>query len=334
MTQAVYRVRSSHLMWHMRAVDDAEETLGGSRYPASLEFVTDQAGDAGAFPDITIFDRTCPVFQRDAYERLIDLTGGFEVVPTSCQQTELVALRVPVMSGLLDLDACGYREIGSRRVLWTAAFSSPAPALPGLFQVDEMSGAIFASDRFADTVRGARLDGCAFDFEWSVTGRDPSHLSAAHLRRQELTPSIVAQMDDVTLDDIAWADVCHGTDEDLVSMSDAVRAFYATRLFEWEVGNGGLHQFFFNHPSPETIGAVIEGYQFLGAPDAAAVVTGLIAPIADREREWRASLRDGSIETFMDSYSESLLPDVDGQVKLHDVERIALVRSDPSLFAF
>ncbi len=340
MPEAIYRLKPRHLFWHLRAVErdqtphqafsEANRRPGGVL--PEVEFVTQQFTTDTPLPDLTLMGRSCPVFRTAGVERLRGLLDGYEFIDVPCAQDQLTAPKLPVLTGALDLHASvvDVNEWGS--TIRLAAFA-PAVTLPPMFEVEEMHGTVFVDDRFADAVRNAELSGLGLEFEWSPSGSDPGPTSMSRLRTRTLTAEIAAQLDDVTLDDMVWEDISYGTDGNLDEMSDAVRAFYATRLFEWEVGNGGLHQFFFNHPTPEVVAAVIEGYRFLGVVPSADLVADLIAPLASQEQEWRESIRDGSIETFMDSYAESLLPEADEQVRLHDVERMALVRSNPALFA-
>jgi hypothetical protein len=58
-----------------------------------------------------------------------------------------------------------------------------------------------------------------------------------------------------------------------------------------------------------------------------------VAPIVEREREWREALRDSSIDTFANSYADTELTQFDERIELHDAERIRYVRANPTLFA-
>jgi hypothetical protein len=152
-----------------------------------------------------------------------------------------------------------------------------------------------------------------------------------------LTPELVAELPDERLDDWVWARCATFADpcdyETLAPLQEGVRAYVVTRLFEWEVGNGGLHQYFFNHPSTDLLGLVLDGYAYLGLETARRIVEEDVAPIAEREREWRESLRDSSIETFANSYADTELTQFDERIELHDAERIRYVRANPTLFA-
>ena len=144
-------------------------------------------------------------------------------------------------------------------------------------------------------------------------------------------------MDDSSLDDLLWMRllfIFEPLEPDAqMGASDGVRAYICTRLVEWEVGNGGLHQYFFNYPDPRLLRLVLEGYSYLGLDEARRIVEEIVAPLAAKQEAWRESLRDGTIETFFGSYVESKLPEYDDRIAFHDGDRIRYVRSNPSLFS-
>jgi hypothetical protein len=159
-------------------------------------------------------------------------------------------------------------------------------------------------------------------------------------RRREstaLTVQDIATHPDDELDSWLWTRLCRVVGEASAASIGALpqpqRAYFATRLFEWEVMNGGLNQYFFNNPDPGLLDLVLDGFRFLGLDDQATVVREVVAPLAEREAGWRDSLRDGTIETFMASYAESALPEFDDRIEAHDAERIRFVRSQPDAFA-
>ncbi|HEX7277278.1 MAG TPA: DUF4375 domain-containing protein [Acidimicrobiales bacterium] len=162
----------------------------------------------------------------------------------------------------------------------------------------------------------------------------------AALERMQTTPltrQLIAELPDGQLDDWVWArSISYAFPADhvaLVTLPEGVRAYIATRLFEWEVGNGGLHQYFFNHPSSDLLSLVIDGYAFLGLEAARRIVAEDVAPIAEREKEWRESLRDGSDDTFANAYADTELTALDERIEFHDAERLRYVRGHPDLFA-
>ena len=147
----------------------------------------------------------------------------------------------------------------------------------------------------------------------------------------------IGSLPDDELDDRVWLRLTHLVDpSDHASLQREdpdVAAYLSTRLFEWEVGNGGVHQYFFNFPSPDLLAVVLEGYSRLGLDETRQLVEDVVAPLAREEAAWRDSLRDGTIESFFDSYVASRLPEYDDRIGFHDGERISLVRSNPKTFA-
>ena len=74
-----------------------------------------------------------------------------------------------------------------------------------------------------------------------------AELLARRARRRDpslLTEQDIASLDDTQLDDRVWSRLVArfdpGDPDTLMTLPPGVRAYLATRLFEWEVGNGGL----------------------------------------------------------------------------------------------
>ena len=162
------------------------------------------------------------------------------------------------------------------------------------------------------------------------------------IEQQAQTPltveEIATTLDDTELDDRVWirlGSVIDYRDASMLALEHPdVRAYLATRWFEWEVGNGGLHQFFFNcGDDPELVGLILEGFSHLGCDDTRRVLEQDIIPIAEAEADWRESLRIGAIEMFSQSYEVSRLPEFDDRVEIHDTERVRMVRANPERFA-
>jgi Domain of unknown function (DUF4375) len=145
------------------------------------------------------------------------------------------------------------------------------------------------------------------------------------------SPEELAALDDDNLNEWAWMNNFPRLD-DLSALSPGVRSFLAVALFEFEVRNGGLHQYFFNHPSPDMLEAVLEAYEFFGLQDERRVIADHVAPLAAREHEWRVSLAGGSIEEFMQSYAATHLTDHDHLVPDSSEVRAAYVRANLRLF--
>jgi hypothetical protein len=162
----------------------------------------------------------------------------------------------------------------------------------------------------------------------------------ARTRAYAETPLTVAEIDslaDDDLDDRVWcrlSSLVDYFDAAQIASEDAdVASYLATRVFEWEVGNGGLHQYFFNFPDPAHLAVVLEGYAHLGLVETRRIVEDVVAPLAREEAAWRESLRDGSISTFFESYPATSLPEYDSRIGEHDAERVRLIRTVPEKFA-
>jgi Domain of unknown function (DUF4375) len=141
----------------------------------------------------------------------------------------------------------------------------------------------------------------------------------------------LAALDDHVLNDWAWMNNFPWID-DLPALEPGVRSYLAVALFEHEVQNGGLHQYFFNHPSPDMFEAVLEGYEFFGLREERQVIAQHVRPLSEHEREWRESLAGGSIEQFMQSYAATQLSEYNRLVPDSDQVRAAYVRANLSLF--
>jgi hypothetical protein len=162
----------------------------------------------------------------------------------------------------------------------------------------------------------------------------------AQSKAQAATPLTVAETESLVDDDLdnrVWCRLSSLIDyfdaSQLASEDADVAAYLATRVFEWEVGNGGLHQYFFNFPDPDHLAVVLEGYAHLGLDETRCIVEDVVAPLAEAEAGWRESLRDGSIATFFESYPASSLPEYEDRIGEHDSERVGLIRSMPEKFA-
>jgi Domain of unknown function (DUF4375) len=153
------------------------------------------------------------------------------------------------------------------------------------------------------------------------------------IRETAVTKHMIATLEDSELDDRIWSRLLDRYSFDETSLATTpkeVRAYLATREFEWEVGNGGLFQYFHNYPSEQLLAHVIEGYSLLDLEEAQAALETVIWPIAKREAAWSATLEDEN--EFSKGYIESELPRYDHLVANHDAERIKFVRAHTKYF--
>ena len=202
--------------------------------------------------------------------------------------------------------------------------------VPPIFRQEGLAGTLLFSEAGRRAIDGVDLVGPVFSPAFQ--GWNPTAGWDTPTTEEELLALPPSQ-----LDDRVWLRltrlVDYGNPGALRAENADVAAYLSTRLFEWEVMNGGLHQYFFNFPDPDLTSLVLEGYTHLGLHDARATLEQAIAPIAARESEWRESLRDGRIETFFDSYGESELEALDADIEVFDHVRVALIRAEPESFA-
>ena len=152
-------------------------------------------------------------------------------------------------------------------------------------------------------------------------------------RETPVTQQMIASLEDSDLDDRIWSRLLNRYSIDETSLATApkeVRAYLATREFEWEFGNGGLFQYFHNYPSDQLLAQVIEGYSLLQLPESRKTLEEVIWPIAKSEAAWSATLQGP--DDFSAGYAKSKLPQFDHLVTFHDAERIKFVRAHPELF--
>jgi hypothetical protein len=95
--------------------------------------------------------------------------------------------------------------------------------------------------------------------------RQLSHASLTDL----LEADRAIQMEDDELDDRLWAVVSHACSDVArrEHLPEPIRMYYAGRLIEWEVGNGGFAQAAFN--VPDLLGDAAKAYELLSLPEAA-----------------------------------------------------------------
>jgi len=160
--------------------------------------------------------------------------------------------------------------------------------------------------------------------------------SISEMGKTPVTAAMIAGLPDSELDDHVWLRLIDrgGTDsrDDIEALHPLVRAYYATRMFEWEVGNGGLRQYFLNFADrPWFLPLVLDGYTELGLDDQRHVIEERIVPVAFSAEERRNRSRD-RIDIGKRDLGESRLDELDDLIGEHDDVRVALIRANPALF--
>ena len=93
--------------------------------------------------------------------------------------------------------------------------------------------------------------------------------STRQLSETPVTAAMIAELPDSKLDDQVWLRLHSRVDlssrGDIEALHPLVRAYLVTRMFDWEVGNGGLRQYFLNFEDrPWFLPLVLDGYTTLG----------------------------------------------------------------------
>jgi hypothetical protein len=151
-----------------------------------------------------------------------------------------------------------------------------------------------------------------------------------------VTAAMIAGLPGSELDDHVWLRLSSraGTDsrEGIEALHPLVRAYLVTRMFDWEVGNGGLRQYFLNFEDrPWFLPLVLDGYTLLGLDDQRRVIEERIVPVACSAEERRIRRQD-RIDFGRRPLKESRLDVLDDLIGEHDDVRVALIRASPGLF--
>jgi len=167
-------------------------------------------------------------------------------------------------------------------------------------------------------------------------------LSVLAARPAPVSRADIDSLPDAQLDDEVWLAMSAivrqrggNTRAALATLTPGQRMYYATRLLEWEAGNGGMAQYFFNGEDA-TIDDAIGGYELLGHPEWAQIVRDAKS-IAAQELATMPASRGRDPEAINDYLEHSRLNDIDGRfasVPWADDLRIAYVRAHPDEFTF
>ena len=146
-----------------------------------------------------------------------------------------------------------------------------------------------------------------------------------------ITRSMIASLSNSELDSRVWLRLSRrfsvSDPRILRRLPPTMRAYLSTRLFEWEVGNGGIVQYLWNYPNLAFLEVVGGGYGILGMQIQQRTVDNRILPAARHEAK-----RLRSMSHFVDAYSIHALTELDALVEAHDDVRVAFIRSHPDSF--
>ncbi len=345
----IYRLEPSHIVWLLQPATQADweqfGLFGGTPSsetwtPPEVNFVTEQVEPVGPYPDVNSVVGI-PVLSPAGAAFFVGFMGvDATLLTVRCADADLVGVVVPEVAGALDVEASDIVRFSDGRIMRVESTVFHPDVVGGLavFRVAEYPASVYVNGIVVHGAAAAGLVGFGARQVWSDSAGAIGREARSDMGHRAFPVDDVASLDDVSLDEVLWHRVCEiaasGSVADLDAMPPAIRAFFATRLFEWEVGNGGLRQFFLNHPEPAMWKAVAAGYELFGDDRGASLVSEILTPLATRDAEWRESLRDDRIETFFESYLETRLAEYDDRaVGRHDVGRLRYVRAHPDLFS-
>jgi hypothetical protein len=141
-------------------------------------------------------------------------------------------------------------------------------------------------------------------------------------------------VDDPTFDDELWLSLVEliATPQDVGRFAKPVVLYYASRLLQWEVGNGGFAQAAYNVPDWFELAAV--GYDELGEPRFAAMIREAMTLLPTENRE--TTFDSQEIGELFQQFSESKLARLDerlGEIDWEaDAKRLQYVRDNRQVF--
>jgi len=148
---------------------------------------------------------------------------------------------------------------------------------------------------------------------------------------------ICAMLASNEFDDALWLLLCGFVDSpsDLYRYDPPVRVYYASRLLQWEVGNGGFAQAAYNIPDWFDLAA--QGYEALKRPQAAQLIREAIKLLpAERDTLKRKGLYTATIGRDFDHFRESRITALDDRIPQDDWEiddqRVEYVRKHRDAF--
>lgn len=142
------------------------------------------------------------------------------------------------------------------------------------------------------------------------------------------------ELDDSTLDDELWLLLTEriSTPQDAGRFGKPVLLYYASRLVQWEVGNGGFAQAAYN--VPEWFEAAALGYDELGLPGLGALIREAITLLPTENRETTFDAQE--IGELFGQFAESKLAQLDDRLEgtgwEADVRRLQYVRENRQAF--
>jgi hypothetical protein len=132
-----------------------------------------------------------------------------------------------------------------------------------------------------------------------------------------LTPDLLRQLPDHDLPFVVMEYVLNQIGNDVERSSEILaqqkphlRALHGALLLDNEVQNGGFNQFFWNHSNQQVIHA-LDGLEFLGAADHAALLREAMNAAVNQRDQLLPYRLEGTARAFSGSYREGIFDELD-----------------------
>lgn len=282
---------------------------------------------------------TIPVFSQNAVSALGEvLKANGELLPIQCSDIPLWVFNVTRTADILDEVHSEIHRFFDKRYMAISRYEFDASRIPADLCVFKLPpkhwSRVYVTDIFVKAVEDAGLKGFRFEQLWphepkvQIGAPAPESLDEL-MKRDELD-----ELED-DFDTELWRLLCKRitTVESLQVWPEPVRAYYASRLLEWEVGNGGFAQAAMN--IPEWFEEAAKGYEVLGKPKCAALIREA-AEFAVSEAH-ALSEAGASLESAFEYFDEAVFEIFDSQLnKLGwwaEEDRIDFVRANRAAFS-
>lgn len=311
------------------------EAIGGKWQPIKTKFADKLS--RRKVGDFTEWG-TIPVFSHNAVSALGEvLKANGELLPIQCNGIPLWVFNVTRTADILDEVHSEIHRFSDGRFMAISRYEFDASRIPADLCVFKLPpkhwSRVYVTDIFVKAVEDAGLKGFQFEQLWphepKVQIGAPAPESLDELMRRDELDELEDDFD-TELWELLRKRIT--TVESLQAWPEPVRVYYASRLLEWEVGNGGFAQAAMN--IPEWFEEAAKGYEVLGKPKCAARIR--------EAAEFAASEADAlseagvSLESAFEYFDEAAFENFDSQLdKLGwwaEEDRIDFVRANRTAF--
>lgn len=337
----IFELRSRTNYHSIRLRADIEEMFRGESVASGWQPVVAEFSEKLPRRRVGDFPRwgSIPVFSEQAAEALADILGSSgELLPIRCDGISLRAFNVTRVADILDEERSDLERFSSGRVMRISRYEFDARKIPAdlsIFKLpSRLPSRVFVTDLFVRRVQDADLRGFRFEQLWPAEPKMEQELRPPKSLDELMNRDAQGELED-DFDTELWHMLCDRITsiESLRAWPEPVRAYYASRLLEWEVGNGGFAQAAMN--IPEWFEEAAKGYEVLGKPQCAALIRRA-STLAKRETE-AISKAGVTLEKAFEYFDEGHFEEFDNQLDnvgwWSDEDRVDFVRANRAAFS-